>query len=85
MTISEMRADLVKHLSKDGIARRTDTEKKPTTSQTGEEATKTSRITFVKDLAAQRDREIIKEVIQEIMTNRRVSREEAERILNNPF
>ncbi len=78
MTISEARASLSKNLSGDGFTRRI---AKPT----GEEATKTSRITFGKDLAAQRDREIIEEVIQEIMTNRGVSREEAEGILNNPL
>ena len=74
MTISEVQADLSKHLSRGGI---TEQIAKPTE----EEATKTSRIYFKKDLAAQRDREIIEEVIQEIMTNRGVSREEAEVIL----
>ncbi len=78
MTIKEMTELIQKSLSKDGFTRRI---AKPT----GEEATKISRITFGKDLAAQRDREIIEEVIQEIMTNRGVSREEAEGILNNPL
>jgi len=78
MTISEAQALISKSLSRDG---HTEQIAKPT----GEEATKTSRIYFEKDLAAQRDREIIEEVIQEIMTNRGVSREEAERILNNPW
>ncbi len=67
-----------KNLSRDGCTRR---KAKPT----GEEATKTSRIYFEKDLAAQRDREIIEGVIQEIMTNRGVSREQAEAILSNPL
>ncbi len=86
MTISEARASLSKNLSGDGFTERI---AKPTEG----EATKTSRIYFVKDLAeppteqteaekaAQRDREIIEEVLQEIMTNRGVSREEAEIIL----
>ncbi len=78
MTISETREFLLKGLLKDGFTRRI---AKPTE----EEVTKTSRVYFAKDLAAQRDREIIEEVIQEIITNRGVSREEAEGILNNPL
>lgn len=49
------------------------------------EPSKMSKIVFRKDAGAERDRQIVEGVLQEIMENRGVSREEAERILNNPF
>src|SRR5690625_2033309 len=65
-----------------------------------EEPTSKATITFVKDCSKlknlnpafkpksgrnERDQQIIEDVIQDIMKNRGVSREEAEQILANPF
>ena len=51
----------------------------------GGESTIESRVIFKKDAQKERDLAIKEEAIQEIMDNRKVSREEAEAIMNNPF
>lgn len=47
--------------------------------------TTASKIIFRKDLQRQRDLEIREQVIQEIMENRGISKEEALKIMANPF
>lgn len=64
-------------LAKHGIMRR----RRPEEEGTSQE----SRLIFKKDMREARDLAIREEVIQEIMDNRGVSREEAERIMNNPM
>ena len=51
----------------------------------GEEPTEKSRIIFKKDTAKERDLAIREQVIQEMMERRGITREEALKILANPF
>ncbi len=57
---------------------------RPTKTQ-GQEPRTHSKIILKKDMAKNRDMEFKEQIIQEIMENRKVSREEAARILANPW
>lgn len=56
-----------------------------TQKETGGEHTIQSRIIFKRDIQKERDLAIRDELLLEIMENRNVNREEAIRILDNPF
>ena len=56
-----------------------------TTKTQGQEPRSQSKIIFKKDMAKNRDMEFKEQIIKEIIENRKVSREEAVRILANPW
>ncbi len=56
-----------------------------TTKTQGQEPSNQSRVIFKQDTGRSRDLEIKEQALSEIMENRKVSREQAEAILSNPF
>ncbi len=84
MTIKEIEQSIDAAFAKAGIMRATNQDEDQE-DLNDPEPMEMSRILFRKDPAAERDNQIIEEVLQEIMDGRGVSREEAERILSNPW